>query len=79
MVRAQLNERVDMRPAIPWLAGVARRAMGLDRLRQGGRCLSPRELAALAKLTANWWSVIEDAAVTEQERADTKSGRQGLL
>jgi hypothetical protein len=39
----------------------------------------PPELAALAKLTANWWSVIEDAAVTEQERADTKSGRQGLL
>jgi hypothetical protein len=27
VVRAQLNERVDMRPAIPWLAGVARRAM----------------------------------------------------
>jgi hypothetical protein len=68
-----------MRPAIPWLAGVARRAMGLHRLRQGGRCLSPRELAALAKLTANWRSVIEDAALMAQERADTKSGRQGLL
>jgi len=37
------------------------------------------ELAALAKLTANWRSVIEDATVTAQERADTKSGQQRLL
>ena len=37
------------------------------------------ELAALAKLTANWRSVIEDATVTAQEREDSKSGQQRLL
>jgi hypothetical protein len=37
------------------------------------------ELAALAKRTANWRSVIEDATVTPQEREDAKSGQQRLL
>ena len=37
------------------------------------------ELAALAKLTANWRSVIEDATVTAQEREDAKSGQRRLL
>jgi len=37
------------------------------------------EMAALAKLTANWRSVIEDATVTAQEREDTKSGQRRLL
>ncbi len=36
------------------------------------------ELAALAKLTANWRSVIEDATVTAQEREDAKSGQLGI-
>lgn len=36
------------------------------------------ELAALAKLTANWRSVIEDATVTPQEREDAKSGQLGM-
>jgi len=33
----------------------------------------------LAKLTANWRSVIEDATATAQEREDAKSGQQRLL
>ncbi len=36
-------------------------------------------MGALAKLTANWRSVIEDATVTAQEREDVKSGQQRLL
>jgi len=36
------------------------------------------EVAALAKLTANWRSVIEGATVTAQEREDSKSGQQRL-
>jgi len=31
VVRTQIDERVDMQPAIPWLAEVARGAMDLDR------------------------------------------------
>lgn len=37
------------------------------------------EMAALAKLTANWRSVIEDATVTAQEREDAKTGQRRLL
>jgi putative DNA methylase len=37
------------------------------------------ELAALAKLTANWRSVIEDATVTEAEKEDRRTGQQKLL
>jgi putative DNA methylase len=37
------------------------------------------EMAALAKLTANWRSVIEDNATTVEERADRKSGQQRLF
>jgi len=40
---------------------------------------SSAELAGLAQLTANWRSVIEDAAVTGQEREDARSGQQRLL
>ena len=36
------------------------------------------ELAALAKLTANWRSVIEDATVTAHERKDASSGQLGM-
>ena len=36
------------------------------------------ELAALAKLTANWRSVIEDATVTAQEREDARSRQLGM-
>jgi hypothetical protein len=35
-------------------------------------------MAALAKLTSNWRSVIEDNATTVEERADQKRG-QGRL
>ena len=37
------------------------------------------ELAALAKLTANWRSVVEDATVTAQEREDARTGQRRLL
>ena len=37
------------------------------------------EMAALAKLTANWRSVIEDNATTVEERADQKRGQQKLF
>jgi putative DNA methylase len=37
------------------------------------------EMAALAKLTANWRSVIEDATVTEAEKEDRRTGQQKLL
>ena len=36
------------------------------------------EMAALAKLTSNWRSVVEDNAVTQTEQADKKRG-QGKL
>jgi putative DNA methylase len=36
------------------------------------------ELAALAKLTVNWRSVIEDATVTAHERKDASSGQLGM-
>ena len=36
------------------------------------------EMAALAKLTANWRSVIEDATATASERQDAKSGQLGM-
>ena len=36
------------------------------------------ELAALAKLPANWRSVVEDSAVTQTEQADRQRG-QGKL
>jgi putative DNA methylase len=37
------------------------------------------ELAALAKLTANWRSVVEDKAVTQAEQADRKRGQKTLF
>lgn len=37
------------------------------------------ELAALAKLTANWRSVIEDATVSAQEREAQRTGQQRML
>ena len=37
------------------------------------------EMAALARLTSNWRSVIEDSATTEQERADQRRGQKKLL
>ena len=43
------------------------------------RDVSPTgELAALARITANWQSVVEDADTTTTERADRKIG-QGRL
>jgi putative DNA methylase len=37
------------------------------------------EMAALAKLTSNWHSVIEDNATTVEERADQKHGQKKLF
>jgi putative DNA methylase len=37
------------------------------------------EMAALAKLTSNWRSVIEDNATTVEERADQKRGQKNLF
>jgi len=37
------------------------------------------ELSALAKLTANWQSVIEDAALTVAEKEELKTGQQQLI
>src|SRR5688572_9010268 len=37
------------------------------------------EMAALAKLTSNWRSVIEDNATTVEERADQKHGQKKLF
>jgi len=37
------------------------------------------ELAALAKLTANWRSVVEDAVTTTAERADQKRGQRRMF
>ena len=34
------------------------------------------ELSALAKLTANWQSVVEDAALTVAEKEDRKTGQR---
>ena len=36
------------------------------------------ELSALGKLTANWQSVVEDAAVSAPEREDRKAGQVQL-
>jgi putative DNA methylase len=36
------------------------------------------ELAALAKLTANWRAVVEDASLSEAERQDKKTGQRRL-
>ena len=36
------------------------------------------EMAALAKLTANWRSVIEDNAITAEEQADQKHGQKAF-
>jgi putative DNA methylase len=42
--------------------------------------ISPtEEMAALAKLTSNWRSVIEDNATTVEERADQKRGQKKLF
>jgi len=37
------------------------------------------ELSALAKLTANWQSVIEDAALTTGEKEERKKGQKQLI
>ena len=37
------------------------------------------EQAALAKLTANWRSIIEDAVTTTAERADQKRGQRRIF
>ncbi|OWK40230.1 hypothetical protein [Fimbriiglobus ruber] len=37
------------------------------------------EMAALAKLTSNWRSVIEDNATIVEERADQKRGQKKLF
>ncbi|MDI6795717.1 MAG: DUF1156 domain-containing protein [Desulfatibacillaceae bacterium] len=39
----------------------------------------PEELAALAKLTANWKSVVEDATFTKTEKKDRDSGQRRLF
>ena len=42
--------------------------------------ISPNgEMAALAKLTSNWRSVVEDNAVTQTEQADRKRGQKTLF
>jgi len=43
-----------------------------------GEVASGTELAALTKLTANWRSVVEDAAVTPAEREDRRTGQSKL-
>lgn len=40
---------------------------------------TPAERAALGKLLANWRSVIEDAVVSEGERADRKAGQKRMF
>ena len=37
------------------------------------------EMTALAKITSNWRSVVEDNAVTHTEQADRKRGQQTLF
>ena len=37
------------------------------------------EMAALAKLTANWRSVVEDNVFTPREQAERKSGQRRLF
>ena len=37
------------------------------------------EMAALAKLTSNWRSVIEDNATTVEEQADQRRGQKKLF
>jgi hypothetical protein len=37
------------------------------------------ELSALAKLTANWQSVVEDAAQTTGEKEERKKGQKQLI
>jgi len=68
---AQVN-REQMRLVAQALAGPALK---------GGEMadVSPTsELAALSKLTANWRSVVEDAALTPQERETRRTGQQTL-
>lgn len=64
---AQLN-REQMRLVAQALAGPALKGGELADVSPTG------ELAALAKLTANWRSVIEDATVTITERAARRAG-----
>lgn len=69
---AQPN-REQMRLVAQALAGPALKGGELDDISPTG------ELAALAKLTANWRSVIEDNVVTARQRADRKAGQTSML
>jgi hypothetical protein len=65
---------------VPAIRGLVAQALAGPALKGGELAnVSPSaDLAALAKLTANWRSVIEDATVTAQEREDAKSGQLGM-
>ncbi len=65
--------REQMRLVAQALAGPALKGSEIGDISPTG------ELAALAKITANWKSVIEDAALTPQERKDQRSGQKTLF
>ncbi len=69
--KAQPN-REQLRLVAQALAGPALKGGELGQVSPGS------ELAALAKLTANWRSVVEDAAVTPAEREDRRTGQRPL-
>ena len=56
-------------------------ALGGPALKGGeiGDISSTSELSALGKLTANWQSVIEDAAQTSGEKEERKTGQKQLI
>jgi putative DNA methylase len=63
--------REQMRLVAQALAGPALKGGDLGDVSPTG------ELAALAKMTANWRSVVEDAALTEAEKAEKKDWKKG--
>lgn len=69
---AQPN-REQMRLVAQALAGPALKGGELPDVSPSG------ELAALTKLLANWKSVVEDAALSAQEREDQRTGQRKLL
>jgi len=68
---AQPN-REQMRLVAQALAGPALKGGELSDVSPSG------EMAALAKLTANWRSVVEDAAMTQEERDERRTGQRPL-
>jgi len=72
-LRAAQPNREQLRLVAQALAGPALKGG------ESGDISPTAELSALGKLTANWQSVVEDAALTTGEREERKTGQKQLL